>query len=301
MISVVMTVFKERWQWIEEALVSLVDQTYKNIQLIIIVDNPDFVNVDRINSILKGLNYKIKIHSENMGLVYSLNEGVEMADGSYIARMDSDDISESSRLERELRFLTKFNLDFVSTSVTNIDSKKCTIKSIRLKKDIMLKDIVKVEEYQNIFWHPTWLMKKEVFLKLKGYREVDYTEDYDFIARSLLEGFKLGQLAEPLLKKRINEMSISESNGLVQLLIANKISKSIRKNRLFKYNKRDFMVSSRMNYNFNKIRSGFNAREEMKFTQKIGLALKMIFTRTGIMFMRSVLIQKYQLKLLGLI
>ena len=112
-----MSVYDETVSDISRAITSILNQTYKNIELIVILDKPD--NIDAFNY-LKSINDKRIIflpNKENIGLGFSLNNAINVASGDYIARMDADDVSHSDRLKHELNYLTKSDLDLVFCEV----------------------------------------------------------------------------------------------------------------------------------------------------------------------------------------
>ena len=106
-ISVIMSVYNEPLDWVQESIDSILQQTFGNFEFIIINDNPnnkelfDFLITNKI----KDNRIIIINNDENIGLTKSLNKGLERAKGEYIARMDADDISLPERLEKQINFL----------------------------------------------------------------------------------------------------------------------------------------------------------------------------------------------------
>ncbi len=89
-------------KYLRESIESILNQTYKNFEFIIINDGSTDYSLKIINEYYKK-DCRIKIISrENKGLVYSLNEGISIAKGEYIARMDGDDVCNLDRLENKL-------------------------------------------------------------------------------------------------------------------------------------------------------------------------------------------------------
>ncbi|QFJ55859.1 glycosyltransferase family 2 protein [Pseudobutyrivibrio xylanivorans] len=117
MISVIMSVFNEKIDWIKQSVQSILNQTYANLEFIIVIDNP---NVDKsVLLYLNGLPHidsrvKILMNEKNVGLAISLNRALAVATGELIARMDADDISEIDRLEKEIKYLMNHKLDIWS-------------------------------------------------------------------------------------------------------------------------------------------------------------------------------------------
>ena len=124
MISVIMSVYNEERKWIEQAVISILEQSYSDLEFIIICDNPDIEDdIKEYLLLLERMNQNVIIlwNEKNIGLAKSLNRGIEVAKGEYIARMDADDISDGERLRKELDFLIENNYDLVSTNKINID------------------------------------------------------------------------------------------------------------------------------------------------------------------------------------
>lgn len=112
-ISVVMSTYNEPVEWVEKSIRSILNQTYDNIEVIVICDNPDNKGiVDLLNLIKEGDN-RVVLHfnERNKGLIYSLNKAINLSSGEYIARMDADDISLPTRLSEQILYLEENHLD----------------------------------------------------------------------------------------------------------------------------------------------------------------------------------------------
>lgn len=293
MISVLMTIYKEPWDWIERALYSLKKQTYQDIELILVIDNPQSELIAKVKEYVdKNFDVsKIIINKENKGLVKSLNIAFSYANGSYIARMDSDDICYENRFSNEMEFIKKNNLDFVATAIDLIDTDGEKIKKVSLGKDLIGKQVKKLEKRTNQFWHPTWLLKREVMKNLGGYRAVPSAEDYDFVARALLEKYKLGILNKALVKKRINQNSISELDTYRQTLIAQSIAKGLKNGNEIDLNYLP-NVTERDKKKYLEIKTAFVNRHNIKCSALVSLIMKLVGTSQGRIFLKSILLQK---------
>jgi len=229
-ISVIMSIYKESKDELEKSIYSILNQTFTDFEYIIVIDNPiDKWRVDYVKSI-SDKRIKLIINEKNLGLTKSLNIALSYAKGKYIARMDADDISMPNRLEKELDYLIKNNLDMCGSYVTCFIGEK-DIKKIKFP--VTYKGIKKVAYIQNCIAHPTFFVKKEIYDCLKGYNNVIACEDYDFLLRALDKGYKIGNVPEVLLKYRISPSSISRSNPGKQILISNYIKKFYKKNTNF--------------------------------------------------------------------
>lgn len=118
LISVIMSSYNEDLKQIERSTDSILSQDYKNIEFIIVLDNP---NNQNLLSFLKKLEYKDKrvkliINEKNIWLWFSLNKAIKASKWDYIARMDWDDISNKTRLSKQLNFLLlNKNIDVLFT------------------------------------------------------------------------------------------------------------------------------------------------------------------------------------------
>src|SRR3989344_2344042 len=192
--------------YLRQAVESIIKQTYRNFEFIIVDDDSTDETWDYLKS-LKDPRVKLIKNKKNLGLAASLNIALrqvfdretqtESAQGDFIARMDADDVSLPRRLETQLEFLEKnHDIDICGSYVSVIDEDGKIIG--RIKKPLTDSKIKK-----ELFWltpllHPTWFAKKEVFRKLKGYDEkCDYVEDFEFLTRA--KGYKMANIPDHLL------------------------------------------------------------------------------------------------------
>lgn len=218
MISVIMSAYNEKAEWFEKSLLSVLNQTFKEIEIILIIDNPN--NIDLINIAQKysekDKRIKLIINNENRGLVYCLNKGLEVSSYDIVARMDSDDISKKDRLKTQLEYLNKYkDCVLCGTQAVFIDEDDNVLE----KRDIVpnkFKDIKKVIKYRNVFYHPSIMFRKKDIIEIGGYRDIKYAEDYDLITRLILNGKEVNNIGEILLEYRIRCNSITQSNDTIQ-------------------------------------------------------------------------------------
>ena len=285
--SVIMATYKESIECLKQSIESIINQTYNDFEFIIILDNPDnkehiaFIN----DYVCKDERIKFYINDKNMGLTNTLNRGLKLAEGKYICRMDADDISELYRMEHQKKYLEENDFDLIGGISQMIDEDGNTIYSIK-KVPTNFKKIKKCIKYNQVISHPTWFGKKEVFDKLNGYRNMPLCEDYDFTLRAILQGFKISNVNECVLKYRMTKDSISRSNLFEQYLFARYITKQysegkvseveeakayVKKNLSDKNAKRYLKGNERFNNALNKL-------EEKQYIQFIANGIALLFT-----------------------
>ena len=189
-------------KFLEEAVLSVLNQTYKDFEFIIIDDGSTDSSLKMLRSFEKK-DERIKLVSrENKGLTRSLNEGIKLAQGEYIARMDGDDISMPKRFEKQIDFLEK-NKDIAlcGTWAINIDENGNEIGEY--KTPTTNKEIRKMILFHNPFIHPSVMMRKEIINNVGLYNEkIKYAQDYEYWLR-IIKKNKMANLNSFLLWYRI--------------------------------------------------------------------------------------------------
>lgn len=176
-------------KYVEEAVVSILNQTYRNLEIIIIDDCSSDNTYHVLNSLAaKDKRIKLLRNTVNSKIAVTLNNGLKFANGKYIARMDGDDISELDRIEKKVEFLEKNKeFDLVGCSLISIDvnNNKLGRSTCYSDIDLLNKTIKHVSPVSHI-----WLARRKVYDKLDGYRNISGVEDYDFLLRMKSLGLK---------------------------------------------------------------------------------------------------------------
>ena len=185
-VGIIMSVYNEEEEWLCAAIESILGQTYEAFRFYILLDNPNNLKLKKIINNYQKKDRRILFYenSSNIGLVKSLNKLLGIVEEPFIARMDADDVACSERIEREITFLKNYKLDFVMTGSDYLDEVGRISPGDNIPQ-LTEKQVAECSKYGNVSIHSSWLMKKEVYLKLQGYRECKYCEDYDFILRAL--------------------------------------------------------------------------------------------------------------------
>jgi len=213
-ISVVMSVYNGE-KYLEESIKSVLNQTFKNFEFIIINDGSTD-GTDNILEKFRKQDTRIKmIRQKNVGLTKSLNKGVKLAQGKYIARIDADDIAMPERLEKQLEFMeSNLRLGAIGCWYYMIDKdgkiiKKCKPPTELLKiKKSLLNSVALI--------HPALMIKKEVLEKVNFYDEkFRYAQDRDLLFR-IIEHYQQGIVPKFLLKFRYTNESISLQKEIEQ-------------------------------------------------------------------------------------
>lgn len=209
LVSVVMSVYNAE-KYLKEAIDSILNQTYKNFEFIIINDGSNDKSLQIIEQYLDKRIVLIN-NDKNLKLVASLNKGLDLAKGKYIARMDADDISLPKRLEKQVDFM-EHNLD---VGICGTWLQHFPIGP--LDKNRETPTYFDVLRYPSPFGHPTVIMRKSVLdtFHLRYNPNFEYCEDYDLWSRAI-RYTKFANLQEVLFKYREHQSSISVSKSKEQ-------------------------------------------------------------------------------------
>lgn len=152
-------------KYIEHAVVSVLNQTYGNFELIIVDDGSSDESVNIVRK-FDDIRIKLIVDSKNRGLPYRLNQITSLARGEFIARMDADDIMHPERIEKQLKFMQENpEVDVSGSSVYIIDSKN-NILGLRHVKLIKEDKVARIQG--GVFIHPT------VFGKASWFKQHSY-------------------------------------------------------------------------------------------------------------------------------
>lgn len=219
MISVVMSVFNGA-RFLDEAVGSIRRQSYPDFEFIIIDDGSTDATPDVLSQHAAADTRLRVIRQENRGLIESLNRGFAEAAGTYIARMDADDVAKPHRFEMQLDYLSaKPGIALVGGAFEIIDSEGRILQAVRMPSE---PDGLKrhLREISNAIAHPTVLFRRSALNEVGGFRRAYlHAEDYDLWLR-MLERFALANLDDVLLCYRRHEGAISYKNAEQQALSA---------------------------------------------------------------------------------
>lgn len=205
-ISVLLPAFNSE-RHLEEAARSILDQTYRDLELVIIDDG----STDRTREIARALSQEdprvqVVAHDQNRGLATRLNEGLSVARGEYIARMDADDVSLPHRLELQVGYLAAHpDIALVGGFIRLFGGKRsCVVRVATSPLHIKWRLL-----FGNSMGHVTVLGRRSFFSETGGYDEtLKVAQDFDLWLRATRR-FRLANIAEVLVEVREDPTSTS--------------------------------------------------------------------------------------------
>ncbi len=180
LVSVLMSVFNGL-SFLEQAVESILRQSFDDFEFIIVNDG----STEPVHELLRGLRDPriIIIDQENMGLTRSLNKGISLSRGEYIARMDADDVSMPQRLERQVAAMqANLSLDVIASHYEVIDEKG----NVSDRKVLIHDAVYRLWrlQFHNVYGHGTVLLRKSTMVAAGGYDETFVVaQDYELWSR----------------------------------------------------------------------------------------------------------------------
>lgn len=225
LVTVLMSVHNENRGYLQTSIQSICAQTYKNIEFVIVDDASEEKCHNSLMEIIGPYPFiKVLVNDTNMGITKSLHRGLAQASGEYIARMDADDFSDPTRLEKQVAFLEENrNIDILGGAVVSFGAKTIFMSPCNGMDDNEIKSEL---FFTSALCHPAVMIRHSF---LKKYRlnydcEVNKGQDYEFWERCSIYG-RFAVLKDVILYYRIHDKQISAQNRSEQMKTADMVMK----------------------------------------------------------------------------
>lgn len=215
--------------YLEQAIGSLLAQTYANLEILIIDDGSTDDTYQFLQSIKSPI-VKVVRNPTNLGLVASLNNGLEFARGQFVARMDADDICFPTRIEKQVAFMRK------NPDVGICGSAFETFGAYKTKRVHPLGSRKIVDQFLTkgcVIGHPTVMIRSSLIKEYRYFYSSDFThaEDYELWTR-FVGHTKFANLKEVLLKYRCHNSQVStihaqKQESLTRLIRYNLVARTL--------------------------------------------------------------------------
>lgn len=207
LVSVVIPTYN-RENTIIECLQSVLNQTYTNIE-VIVVDDGSVDHTDRLFGECRDPRVKYYKYSPNRGACYARNYGIQRANGKYIAFQDSDDIWDKYKIEKQLEFIVSKKADFVFCGMKRINPME---ESFRYYPDYPFdetKDSISQLLMHNLASTQTILVDRKVFDEVQFDVSFRRYQDWDFCLQVAAHGYSIAYQNEALVESTVQVNSIS--------------------------------------------------------------------------------------------
>ena len=212
LVSVILPTFNAE-KHLAEAIGSILNQTYKNLELILLNDG----STDKTEAIIQSFNDN-RIHyinnGKNIGLVATLNKGIELAKGKYIARMDADDISLPTRFEKQIAFMEGNSSIGACGTHYYLFSNDHFKKALSYSEPEVLRSILL---FNSCLCHPSVMMLKSILVdsNIRYNETYKHAEDYDLWIQ-ISKVSKLSNVQDFLFKYRSHDAQVSDIHNKAQ-------------------------------------------------------------------------------------
>ncbi len=222
-ISVVMSVYNAE-KYLREAIDSILQQSFREFEFIIVNDG----SKDSSLSIIQSYNdprIRLIDNEGNKGLIYSLNTAFENSNGTYIARMDADDISLPERLQKQYTFLeSNSSIGVCSGYYTQFSA----TKEISYTAFTDHHEIASNLLFNSSIIHPSLMLRKAVVMQLpvlfdSGYK---HAEDYELWSRLIFK-CRFSAVPELILRYRLHAQQVTQKNHVEQMESADRVRRNL--------------------------------------------------------------------------
>jgi len=209
-ITVLMSVYNEQAVFLKKSIDSIINQSFSDFEFLIIDDGSTNQECIMVLKEYKAKDKRINLikNEKNSGLTKSLNKGLRVSKGKYIARIDSDDMADTHRLKKQLYFMEKnpeYALCGSWAHIINEDDKIIGEKKFHTSYEKIKKNLL----YFNFFTHSSLFFKKDIALENGGYNDkIKKAQDYDLILK-ISGKYPVANIPEFLCFHRTHSESIS--------------------------------------------------------------------------------------------
>ncbi len=227
-LTIIMSEHNSKSSQLKMAIDSILNQTYQNFILLIVDDETKEENKKILLEYAKK-DERIKVikNEKNLGFVKSLNKAIKLVSTKYIARMDTDDIANYERLEKQIKFMKNHpEYAFIGTRANFWDEKGMYLTS-NIYGEIDVNTLVRF----CVFFHSSIMIRTDILKQVGMYDEYKRNEDYALYLKLYTNGFKGYILKEVLLDYRQDKESFKRKkyeDRIIEAKIRNQYFKLLK-------------------------------------------------------------------------
>lgn len=201
-VSVIIPTYK-RSDFLQRAVDSILNQTYKNVEVIVVDDNePDSeyrkMTEENMRKYDKDERVRYIKNEKNLGGALSRNVGIKNATGEYITFLDDDDVYLPKKIENQLNFMVKNNLEmsFTDVRIHNMNDKLVDYREHSYVKSWSNEELLKQHIMHHLTPTATYMYKKEAIEKIGGFEQSKVGQEFRLMLKSIERGLRIGYLEE---------------------------------------------------------------------------------------------------------
>ena len=212
LVSVIIPYYRKK-QYISRTLKSVINQSYKKLEIIIIYDDDNKEELKFLKQItLKDRRIKILVNKKNLGVGLSRNKGIKKSRGEYIAFLDADDLWLKDKIKNQISFMKRKEITFSHTSYSIVNSQNMILSKRNAKNFLKLNDLIKSCDIGL-----STVMIKKTHLKTDKFPNLKTKEDFVLWLKLLSKNVKIYGIDKNLVQWNKTKNSLSSS--LIQKLL----------------------------------------------------------------------------------
>ncbi|RKD21951.1 Glycosyltransferase, GT2 family [Caminicella sporogenes DSM 14501] len=199
-VSVVIPTYK-RSKFLQRAINSVLNQTYSNIEIIVVDDNDpnSKYRVETEKKMLKYIDCNNVIYiknKKNLGGALARNEGILKASGDYITFLDDDDVYLPDKVSSQIKYMIENELDmsFTDVRIHNMDDKLVDYREHNYVKNLSNEELLKQHIMHHLTPTATYMFKKKSILNVGGFDDVQMGQEFMLMLKAIESGLKIGYL-----------------------------------------------------------------------------------------------------------
>lgn len=228
LVSIIIATYR-RDKSLENALKSLVSQTYNNIEIIVVDDNSDSIWNEKVRKIITEIDHPIKYiqNEENKGSAETRNIGINVSQGEYITFLDDDDIYLKNKIKNQVEHMIIEKSDFCITDLELLSesNKRIEIRRREYIEETDNNSLLKYHLMHHMTGTDTMMFKREYLLKIGCFPKIDIGDEFYLMLRAIEEGGKFSYLPESNVKAYVHINTDGLSSGDSKINGANELHK----------------------------------------------------------------------------
>lgn len=235
-VSVIMSVYKEPKSAIVPSVESILQQTFSDFEFILVNDNPTSKETRDALEEIAALDSRIRIiaNEENRGLGFSLNAAIQEAQADLLVRMDTEDLSDSERIEKQIAYMRSHpDIELLFSQWREQDESGTVVTRTPRARDVA--HIKKNFFVKSLLLHPTLMARKRVFIE-HPYPAMGRPEDFVLFLKLIRLNYTFALLEEPLYTYMIDRSDFETRYNKIRTYTENYLPTLFRELRWYFYN-----------------------------------------------------------------
>lgn len=245
-VSVIIPTYERETNYLDRAINSIINQTYSNLEIIIVDDNhPDSIFREKISNLMKKYENDQRFiyikNVKNVGGSLSRNNGINVATGEYITFLDDDDEYLPKKVENQLFFMKSNNSDmsFTDLKLVNVNKKLLDYRSYSNLTDLKKDTLIKYHIMRHLTGTPTFMYKTLKLKEIGGFEDAKMGQEFYLMLKTIENNLKINYLNKcDVLAYRHNDGGISQGKNKIE---GEKALYEFKKKYIAKFNTREKM------------------------------------------------------------